>query len=58
MHTWRYNHLMMRTTNPIEICMSSLCRRMSGLGCARSEPLQSLPHLGDVDDSANEEKRG
>ena len=30
MHTWRFNHLMVRTTNPIESCMSSLCRRMSG----------------------------
>ena len=39
MHTWRYNHLMMRTTNPIESCMSSLCRRMSGLGCAREANL-------------------
>ena len=26
--------------------------------CERSEPLQSLPHPGDVDDSAYEEKRG
>ena len=26
--------------------------------CERSESLQSLPHLGDVDDSAYEEKRG
>ena len=38
MHTWRYSHLM-RTTNPIESYMSSLCRRMSGLGCAREANL-------------------
>ena len=31
--------MMMRTTNPIESCMSSLCRRMSGLGCAREANL-------------------
>ena len=39
MHTWRFNHLMVRTTNPIESCMSSLCRRMCGLGCAREANL-------------------
>ena len=30
---------MVRTTNPIESCMSSLCRRMSGLGCAKEANL-------------------
>ena len=39
MWKWRYNHLMVRTTNPIESCMSCLCRKMSGLGSAREANL-------------------
>lgn len=36
MHEWKFNHLMERTTNPIESCMSVLCRDLNGLGKTRA----------------------
>lgn len=33
---WKFNHLMERTSNPIESCMSALCRDLNGLGKTRA----------------------
>ena len=36
MWKWRFEHLMERTTNPIESCMNALCKDRYGLGSVRS----------------------
>lgn len=36
MWKWRFEHLMERTTNPIESCMNVLCKDRYGLGSVRS----------------------
>lgn len=35
MHTWKYEHMMIRTSNPIESCMAVLKKNITGAGSAR-----------------------
>ena len=37
MYHWRYNHMMMRSSNPVESCMSVLKRNLTGKGSPRDE---------------------
>ena len=41
MWKWHYNHLMQRTSNPIESCMSLLCRDFLNRGTIRESPFFS-----------------